>query len=162
MPSAAVRPDFLSALARPALRISSTAASRSPLVSVSAFLHSIIPEPVRSRSSLTIPAVIFDMKQSSIVFKCQQIHVDAQAASTTNKTPPVRRRLQFKPGDRSSMTRLAPVTPQWLQEQEPHPSQRSHLRLTERSGCWPCPEESRWPHSERRAGPHESSHRYRE
>ena len=51
-PSAAMRVAFLSAFARPALRISSAAASRSPLVSTSAFLHSIMPAPVRSRSTL--------------------------------------------------------------------------------------------------------------
>src|SRR5690625_1800055 len=57
-PSAATRPAFLSALARPRLRINSTAASISPFVSTSAFLHSIIPEPVRSRSCLTRAALI--------------------------------------------------------------------------------------------------------
>src|SRR5579872_301253 len=58
-PSAATREAFLSAFARPCLRISSAAASRSPLVSTSAFLHSIIPAPVRSRSCLTASALIF-------------------------------------------------------------------------------------------------------
>jgi hypothetical protein len=38
-PSAAVRPDFLAALARPLVRSQSTAASMSPSVSVSAFLR---------------------------------------------------------------------------------------------------------------------------
>src|SRR3569833_1003881 len=57
-PSAATRAAFLSALASPCLRISSAAASRSPLVSSRAFLHSIIPAPVRSRSCLTASAVI--------------------------------------------------------------------------------------------------------
>jgi hypothetical protein len=45
-PSAAVRPDFLAALARPLVRSQSTAASMSPSVSVSAFLASIMPAPV--------------------------------------------------------------------------------------------------------------------
>ncbi len=58
-PSAATREAFLSALASPCLRISSAAASRSPLVSTSAFLHSIMPAPVRSRSCLTESAVMF-------------------------------------------------------------------------------------------------------
>ncbi len=49
-PSAAMRAAFLSALASPCLRMSSAAASRSPLVSTSARLHSIMPAPVRSRS----------------------------------------------------------------------------------------------------------------
>src|SRR5690606_9330141 len=56
-PSAATRAAFLSAFARPALRMSSAAASRSPLVSTSAFLHSIMPAPVRSRSNFTASAV---------------------------------------------------------------------------------------------------------
>src|SRR5688500_6931607 len=60
-PSAAMRLAFLSALARPDLRSHSAAASMSPLFSVSAFLHSIMPAPVRSRSSLTREAVISDM-----------------------------------------------------------------------------------------------------
>src|ERR1700752_5095234 len=58
-PSAATRAAFLSALARPWRRMSSAAASRSPLVSTSAFLHSIMPAPVRSRSCLTVSAVMF-------------------------------------------------------------------------------------------------------
>ena len=57
-PSAATRLAFLSALARPDLRSASAAASMSPPASVSAFLHSIMPAPVRSRSSLTWDAVI--------------------------------------------------------------------------------------------------------
>src|SRR6185437_2039902 len=55
-PSAAIRVAFLSALARPCLRMSSAAASRSPPVSTRAFLHSIMPAPVRSRSCLTVSA----------------------------------------------------------------------------------------------------------
>src|SRR6056297_2443803 len=57
-PSAAVRPDFLAALASPLVRSQSTAASMSPPVSVSAFFASIIPAPVLSRSSFTCAAVI--------------------------------------------------------------------------------------------------------
>lgn len=45
-------------LGRADLRSASAAASMSPLVSVSAFLHSIMPAPVRSRSSFTREAVI--------------------------------------------------------------------------------------------------------
>src|SRR6266436_5269920 len=59
VPSAPPRAAFLSALASPVLRMSSAAASKSPLVSTSAFLHSIMPAPVRSRSCLTVSAVIF-------------------------------------------------------------------------------------------------------
>src|SRR6185437_11062415 len=57
-PSAAMRLAFLSALARPDLRNHSIAASMSALFSTRAFLHSIMPAPDRSRSSLTIWAEI--------------------------------------------------------------------------------------------------------
>ncbi len=57
-PSAATRSAFLAALARPLVRSQSTAASMSPSVSVRAFLASIMPAPVDSRSSFTIWAVI--------------------------------------------------------------------------------------------------------
>ena len=57
-PSAATRPAFFAALARPLVRSQSTAASMSPLVSVSAALQSIMPAPVFSRSSFTMLAVM--------------------------------------------------------------------------------------------------------
>ena len=57
-PSAAVRPDFLSALEMPLARSQSIAASMSPFVSESAFLQSIMPAPVLSRSSFTCAAEI--------------------------------------------------------------------------------------------------------
>ncbi|CSC79480.1 Uncharacterised protein [Vibrio cholerae] len=57
VPSAAMLPAFLAALAAPLLRMFSIASSMSPLVSTRAFLHSIIPAPVRSRSSFTRAAV---------------------------------------------------------------------------------------------------------
>jgi hypothetical protein len=60
-PSAAMRPAFLAALASPRLRSKSTACSISPPVSVSAPLQSIMPAPVRSRSSFTICAVMLAM-----------------------------------------------------------------------------------------------------
>src|SRR6478672_7620094 len=60
-PSAAMRLAFLSALAKPVLRSQSAADSMLPSFSVSAFLHSIMPAPVRSRSSLTCVAVISAM-----------------------------------------------------------------------------------------------------
>ena len=49
-PCSAERPARFVAPARPFLRSQSRASSRSPPVSSSAFLHSIIPAPVRSRS----------------------------------------------------------------------------------------------------------------
>src|SRR5690554_3991670 len=56
-PSAAVRPAFLAAFRPDDLRSSSIAASTLPSAATSAFLHSIMPRPVRSRSSFTIAAV---------------------------------------------------------------------------------------------------------
>ena len=76
-PSAATRPAFLAALARPLVRSQSTAASMSPLVSVSAALQSIMPAPVLSRSSFTIPAVMFIVRQSSV----SKVESDGQAGS---------------------------------------------------------------------------------
>ena len=63
-PSAAVRPAFLAAADRPLARSQSTDASMSPLFSDSAFLQSIMPAPVRSRSSFTEAAVISAMFES--------------------------------------------------------------------------------------------------
>ena len=63
-PSAVTRPAFLAAAERPFLRSQSTAASRSPPVSPSAFLQSIIPAPVLSRRSFTMLAVMFAMSCS--------------------------------------------------------------------------------------------------
>jgi hypothetical protein len=51
-----VRPAFLSALEIPFLRSQSTASTMSPPVSISAALQSIMPAPVKSRSSLTCAA----------------------------------------------------------------------------------------------------------
>ena len=53
MPSVASRPPILRALSPRRTRSSSTALSTSPSVSSSAFLQSIMPAPVLSRSSLT-------------------------------------------------------------------------------------------------------------
>src|SRR5437867_5302060 len=57
-PSAAILPAFLAARASPFLRRTLIASSVLPLASASAALHSIIPAPVISRSSLTCAAVI--------------------------------------------------------------------------------------------------------
>src|ERR1700674_5630239 len=58
-PSAATRPAFFAAFAKPFLRSQSTATSILPSVSVNAALQSIMPAPVFSRSSFTICGVIF-------------------------------------------------------------------------------------------------------
>src|SRR4051812_29978709 len=60
-PSAAIRPAALFALAPLLMRSSSSAFFRSPPDSERAFLHSIIPRPVSSRSSFTSPALISAM-----------------------------------------------------------------------------------------------------
>ena len=57
-PSLVARPAFLAAVARPRLRRMVLASSKSPLASVSAALHSIIPAPVWSRSFFTSVAVM--------------------------------------------------------------------------------------------------------
>ena len=57
-PLAAVRPAFFAAFKELFLRRSSIAWSISPPASARAFLQSIMPRPVRSRSSLTIAAEI--------------------------------------------------------------------------------------------------------
>ncbi|SLJ82472.1 Uncharacterised protein [Mycobacteroides abscessus subsp. abscessus] len=56
-PSAVVRSARLPTSLAPLMRSSSTALSKSPSVSASAFLQSIIPEPVSSRSRFTSAAV---------------------------------------------------------------------------------------------------------
>src|ERR1700682_1893821 len=57
-PSAATREAAFEALAPLLMRSSSSAFLSSPPASSSALLHSIMPSPVSSRSSLTMPAVI--------------------------------------------------------------------------------------------------------
>ena len=57
-PSAAILLAFFAATARPFSRRSLIASSTSPLASVSAFLHSIMPQPVFCLKSFTILAVI--------------------------------------------------------------------------------------------------------
>src|SRR5919197_1863855 len=71
-PSAAMRPAFLAALARPRLRSRSTACSISPPVSCSALLQSSMPAPVRSRSSLTICAVILAISKIPCPLRVRQ------------------------------------------------------------------------------------------
>src|SRR5579864_249 len=58
MPCRVVRVDFLDADAIPCLRRMISASAKFPLASTKAFLHSIMPAPVRSRSSFTSFALI--------------------------------------------------------------------------------------------------------
>src|SRR5215472_3709065 len=69
MPSAATLAAFFCAEARPFFLRTTTASSMSPFASTSAFLQSIIPAPVFSRSSFTVDALIsidlpFEQKNS--------------------------------------------------------------------------------------------------
>src|SRR5690242_8545047 len=57
-PCRVARPAFFAAPAMPRLRNTTSASPTSPFVSTRAFLHSIMPAPVRWRSSLTNAAVI--------------------------------------------------------------------------------------------------------
>src|SRR5580692_9334432 len=66
-PLAAVRAARLPASLTPLTRSSSTAFSKSPSVSASAFLQSIMPAPVWSRSRLTSVAVKFAMSSSLVL-----------------------------------------------------------------------------------------------
>ena len=68
IPSAAIRPAFLTALASPFFLKNSIAASISPFVSLRAFLQSIIPAPVISLNSFTILAVTAMILSSNYVF----------------------------------------------------------------------------------------------
>ena len=87
-PSAATRPAFLAAFMPLDLRRSSIAFSISPSASRSAFLHSNIPKPVRSRSSLTIAAdtaaIMFSLNEMS--FKQYQFLITKKGAYTPFKT----------------------------------------------------------------------------
>src|ERR1017187_995993 len=57
-PLRVARPALLPAEEMPRLRRTTSPSAKSPLASTSAFLHSIMPAPVRSRSSFTSAAVI--------------------------------------------------------------------------------------------------------
>ena len=63
-----MRPAAFDALAPLLIRRSSSAFARSPAASVSAFLHSIMPSPVRWRRSITMLAAISAM--SSLQLRC--------------------------------------------------------------------------------------------
>src|SRR5687767_7075563 len=77
-PWAVARPARLAACASPRLRRSVVASSMSPLASVNAALHSIIPAPVLSRSCFTCSAVI------AIVVKLRRT---SEAAPPTAEQP---------------------------------------------------------------------------
>src|SRR5260221_3331895 len=91
-PSAATRPAFLAALDRPFFRSQSCAAVKSPSVSLSAALQSIMPAPVDSRSSLTICALIFAITFSSIRHSraCSD-HTRLRTATSVSRAWPAKR-----------------------------------------------------------------------
>src|SRR5215472_10031639 len=75
-PCLVARVAFLPAEAMPHLRSSTSASVISPLASTRAFLHSIMPAPVRSRRSFTSDAVtsaIFPSSQSLAGRCCEQV-----------------------------------------------------------------------------------------
>src|SRR5579863_5870489 len=69
IPWRVVRVALLEALVMPALRRIISASGRLPLASVKAFLHSIIPAPVRSRSSFTNFALISMASCRSLILR---------------------------------------------------------------------------------------------
>src|SRR6185312_11248179 len=105
-PSAATRSAFLSALARPCLRNHSIDASMSPLFWVSAFLHSIMPAPERSRSSLTIAAVISMLlpRQLGCAGRAGVLKWERRAAGAVSVESPA---LKRAPPDRSGLRHAA-------------------------------------------------------
>src|SRR6185436_498123 len=76
-PSAATRPSFFFADASPRSRRISLARSSLPSASINAFLHSIMPAPVFSRSALTAPAVTSAMV-SCLLLSTFCFHENAQ------------------------------------------------------------------------------------
>ena len=117
-PIAAILPAFFAALARPFSLRSSTALSISPSVSTSAFLQSIIPAPVISRSSFTILAVtaIFVPPDIYTIIICTLI---MRQRSQLRLLPPcpLQLRLRFQPPPPQSILLLRlrrSFHPAWL------------------------------------------------
>src|SRR5687768_18612401 len=126
MPSAAIRPAALLALAPLLIRRRSSAAFMSPLVSVKAFLHSIMPRPVISRNSFTICAVISAMFAPDNFSKKEALGVRAPAQThvpAPTKFIPVRRLLPH-PLPRNCLVQFPELPdfglPEW------HPQHRGH------------------------------------
>ena len=83
-PSAAMRLAFLAAWLRPFSRSHSMAFSISPSLSTRAFLQSIMPALVRSRSSLTIAEVTAAIGKTSLKIYC----LDERRGSFFRKSSP--------------------------------------------------------------------------
>src|SRR5271155_783835 len=81
MPWRVVRVAFLLADAMPRLRKMISASARLPLASVRAVLHSIMPAPVRSRSSFTSFALISIDSVRSLVFWVPSREPDRQSTA---------------------------------------------------------------------------------
>src|SRR5690606_21358459 len=114
-PSAAVRPDFFAAFAKPALRNQSTAASISPLFSTSAFLASIMPTPVFSRNSFTSDALISAIMYllfSCVLFPGKRESVIQKAYP---RSPPQRHRARGM----HNLTRRLPLSCLHQQQHQP-------------------------------------------
>src|SRR3546814_1058656 len=66
-PSVATRPDFLAAAARPLVRSQSTAASRSPFVSFSAFLQRSEEHTSELQSLMRISYAVFCLQKKNVI-----------------------------------------------------------------------------------------------
>src|ERR1051326_3111370 len=131
MPSAAIRPSRFFADAKPRSRRISIARSSLPADSTSAFLHSIIPAPVFSRSCFTAAAVIsamitnfserrlfvFNEKRSPAVGPlegCAHLESGVSLSSPPQPTPGSHRaRLRFPARSPWSWIRIAPPRRSW-------------------------------------------------
>src|SRR5262245_29061650 len=141
-PSAAMRPAFLAALASPRLRSKSTACSISPPVSCSAVLQSIMPAPVRSRSSLTICAVMLAISKIPCPLRvrqhkrCFESHSSEQHALGCVARLTVTRPARTKPG----MTALLCAQLFRLRDPAFHPAGQSNFLadLAGSVGAEPC------------------------
>ena len=108
-PLAAVRPARLPTSLAPLIRRISTALSKSPSASSSAFLQSIIPAPVRSRSFLTSAAVKFDIVSltSALWLTCRSSWL-GRASAASRPRPACCRRAARAP-TRAAARRAATV-----------------------------------------------------
>src|SRR5680860_8311 len=117
--SLAERPDFLSAVAIPLVRRSFSAVSPSPPASSSAFLQSIMPAPVLSRSSFTSLALILISTPVSVTLLRRPQHLLLPRPSPWTLPP-----LSIPPGGK----RYPPLQKPQPRDQPPPP------RLNPRSG----------------------------
>lgn len=92
-PSAAVLPAFFAAPAMPFLRRNSSAAWTSLLLSASAFLQSIIPAPVLSRSSLTALALTATYAYAKEILNAKERILSMQTPKLTHMNEEIKERM---------------------------------------------------------------------